>query len=43
MLKELEHGILGWKILILKYNLDKNLAKKCDVKWLTLKNLWTTY
>jgi len=28
---------------ILKYDLGKNLSKKCDVKWLTLNKILTTY
>jgi len=42
-LKELEHRKLGWKALILKYDLGKSLEKKCDIKWLTLKKFLTTY
>jgi len=28
MLKELEHRKLGWKVLVLKYDLDKSLSKE---------------
>jgi len=28
MLKELEHSKLGWKVLILKYDLGKSLSKE---------------
>jgi len=39
-LNELEHRKLGWKVLILKYDLGKSLNKKCDLKWQTLNKNW---
>jgi len=39
ILKELEHRKLGWKVLILKYD----LGKKCVEIWLTLNNFWQVH
>jgi len=39
-LKELEHRKLGWKVLILKYDLGKSLSKEmwCTCKMADTKN-----
>jgi len=40
-LKELEHRKLGWKVLILKYDLVKSLSKEMWCKMAdTKKNVW---
>ena len=40
MLKELEHRKLGWKVLILKYDLGKSLSKEMWCKMADIKNKW---
>jgi len=42
-LKELEHRKFGWKVLILKYDLGKNLSKKMWCKMADTKKNLTTY
>ena len=37
-LKELEHRQLGWKVLILKYDLGKSLSKDMWCKMTDIKN-----
>jgi len=39
-LKELEHGKLGWKVLILKYDLGKSLSKEMWCKMADTKKSW---
>jgi len=39
-LKELEHRKLGWKVLILKYDLGKSLSKKMWCKMADTKKKW---
>jgi len=40
-LKELEHRKLGWKVLILKYDLGKSLSKEMWCKMAdTKKDFW---
>ena len=43
MLKELEHRKLGWKVLILKYDLGKSLSKEMWFKMSDTKTKLTTY
>jgi len=42
-LKELEHRKLGWKVLILKYDLGKSLSKEIWCKMADTKKMLTTY
>jgi len=42
-LKELEHRKLGWKVLILKYDLGKSLTNEMWCKMADTKNKFTTY
>jgi len=39
-LKELEHRKLGWKVLILKYDLGKSLSKEMWCKMADTKKIW---
>jgi len=41
-LKELEHRKLGWKVLILKYDLGKSLSKEMQSKMADAKKILTT-
>ena len=40
MFKELEHRKLGWKVLILKYNLGKSLSKEMCCKIADTKKIF---
>jgi len=42
-LKELEHRQLGWKVLILKYDLGKSLSKEMWCKMADTKNIWLIF
>jgi len=42
-LKVLEHRKLGWKVLILKYDLGKSLSKEMWCKMADIKTKFTTY
>jgi len=39
MLKKLEHRKLGWKVLILKYDLGKGLSKEMWCKMADIKHI----
>jgi len=39
-LKELEHRKLGWKVLILKYDLGKSLSKEMWCEMADTKNIF---
>jgi len=43
ILKELEHRKMGWKVLILKYDLGKSLSKEMWCKMANTKTNFTTY
>jgi len=43
MLMELDHRKLGWKVLILKYDLGKSLSKEMWFKMSDTKTKLTTY
>jgi len=42
-LKELEHRKLGWKVLILEYDICKSLSNEMWCKMADTKNILTTY
>ena len=39
-LKELEHRKMGWKVLILKYDVGKSLSKEMWCKMTDTKKCW---